>query len=255
MGNKVLMVSGSDEHGTPITVAAESQGISPQQVVDEFHHMNMQALVDLGCSWAPALDVRGPNLEVHCSTGPATPNTNAWCKKISPHWKKAVSSYVKRPNNTTNSIQTAPDASYRTGTWRAHVACGADGARGDQCDACGATYEAVELKNPESKLNPKAEVKYERQTTFSTASTSSKKPSSSMQPHNKRYGNPMSKTTPRIGWTWGFSLVPSPRFGMGHSRPLGGEDWASKCVYVWFEAVQGYSTCAYLVSTECQTIT
>ena len=60
MGNKVLMVSGSDEHGTPITVAAETQGISPQQVVDEFHQMNMQALVDLGCSWAPALDVRGP---------------------------------------------------------------------------------------------------------------------------------------------------------------------------------------------------
>ena len=61
MGNKVLMVSGSDEHGTPITVTAETQGISPQHVVDEYHGINLQALLDLGCSWSMNLDPRGPS--------------------------------------------------------------------------------------------------------------------------------------------------------------------------------------------------
>ena len=59
LGNKVLMVSGSDEHGTPITVTAETQGVSPQQVVDEYHAVNLKALLDLGCSWSMNLDPRG----------------------------------------------------------------------------------------------------------------------------------------------------------------------------------------------------
>ena len=36
--------------------------------------------------------------------------------------------------------------------------CGADGARGDQCDECGATYESIELLNPKSKMNPDAKI-------------------------------------------------------------------------------------------------
>ena len=58
-GNKVLMVSGSDEHGTPITVTAETQGVSPQQVVDKYHEINTKALLDLGCVWEPNIDPRG----------------------------------------------------------------------------------------------------------------------------------------------------------------------------------------------------
>ena len=53
------MCSGSDEHGTPITVTAEEKGISPQAVVDEFHHINSKALEDLGCSWTQNIDSRG----------------------------------------------------------------------------------------------------------------------------------------------------------------------------------------------------
>ena len=58
-GNRVLMVSGSDEHGTPITVAAETQGVSPQDIVDKYHTINTKALLDLGCSWEPNIDPRG----------------------------------------------------------------------------------------------------------------------------------------------------------------------------------------------------
>lgn len=57
-GNRVLMVSGSDEHGTPITVTAEMEGINPQEVVNRFHAVNSQALIDLGCVWEPNVDPR-----------------------------------------------------------------------------------------------------------------------------------------------------------------------------------------------------
>ena len=58
-GRRVLMCSGSDEHGTPITVSAEEQGVAPQVVVDEFHEINSRALAGLGCSWDNHVDSRG----------------------------------------------------------------------------------------------------------------------------------------------------------------------------------------------------
>ena len=63
-GNRVLMVSGSDEHGTPITVSAETEGVNPQDIVDRYHAINKQALIDLGCSWERNVDTRGIEFEV-----------------------------------------------------------------------------------------------------------------------------------------------------------------------------------------------
>ena len=59
-GRRVLMCSGSDEHGTPITITAEEMGVSPQEVVDKYHEINKKALADLGCSWVDPIDPRGP---------------------------------------------------------------------------------------------------------------------------------------------------------------------------------------------------
>ena len=55
-GRRVLMCSGSDEHGTPITITADEMGVSPQEVVDKYHRINTQALADLGCSWVNTVD-------------------------------------------------------------------------------------------------------------------------------------------------------------------------------------------------------
>ena len=54
------MCSGSDEHGTPITLTAEEEGAHPQEIVDHFHQINKKALIDMGCSWAMDVDPRGP---------------------------------------------------------------------------------------------------------------------------------------------------------------------------------------------------
>ena len=107
MGNRVLMVSGSDEHGTPITVTAETQGITPQAVVDQYHEMNLKALLDLGCSWSNHLDPGAPNTVVRCLIGQAIQSTNAWCKKIFERWKPADSLNAKQQSNITRSMRTA----------------------------------------------------------------------------------------------------------------------------------------------------
>ena len=50
-GNDVLMVSGSDTHGTPITVRAEEEGITPREVVDHYHPRNVEMMRRLGISF------------------------------------------------------------------------------------------------------------------------------------------------------------------------------------------------------------
>ena len=45
-GNEVLMVSGSDEHGTPVTVTAEAEGVTPAVIAERYHRQNAQAIKD-----------------------------------------------------------------------------------------------------------------------------------------------------------------------------------------------------------------
>ena len=50
-GNKVLMVSGSDMHGTPITVTAQQEGKTPEQVAMEYHKLNSDSIERMGISF------------------------------------------------------------------------------------------------------------------------------------------------------------------------------------------------------------
>ena len=81
-GNRVLMVSGSDEHGTPITVSAEQNGISPQDVVDKYHAINSKALLDLGRSWEQMLIHAAFNTAVHCLIVHPMHAISRWFRKI-----------------------------------------------------------------------------------------------------------------------------------------------------------------------------
>ena len=51
IGNDVLMVSGSDVHGTPITVRADAEGVTPQDIVDKYHNEFLSQWESLGISW------------------------------------------------------------------------------------------------------------------------------------------------------------------------------------------------------------
>ena len=250
LGNRVLMVSGSDEHGTPITVTAETQGITPQAVVDQYHAMNMKALLDLGCSWSTHLDPRGPEYGGALFNRTSDPEhkqmvqTNFQALERGGFFeRKTTEQYYEVLED--GSGRFLPDR-YVEGTC---PACGQDGARGDQCDACGATYEAVELKNPVSKMNPTATVEiretdhlFYRLDLFQNA----------LQEHADLQQHAWKSNVKAMTKQW-LDMGLRPRavtrdLEWGIPVPIKGDSWEGKCIYVWFEAVQGYSTCARIWS-------
>ena len=250
LGNRVLMVSGSDEHGTPITVSAEQEGIEPQDVVDRFHKINSKALLDLGCTWMPNIDSRG--VEYGGSLFNRTTDTEHK-QRVQSNFKdlydagffemRTMEQYYEL--NPSGGGRFLPDR-YIEGTC---PNCDADGARGDQCDSCGATYESSELKNPISKMNPTFEVEirdtehlFYRLDLFQEALQNHAEKRQSVWKPNVRA---MTKQWLDMGLrpravtrdlTWGIDV------------PIDGQDWIGKCIYVWFEAVQGYLTCSQIWS-------
>ena len=250
MGNRVLMVSGSDEHGTPITVTAESQGVSPQAIVDKYHDINMKALLDLGCSWSNSIDARGSEF------GGALFNRTSdeqHKRMVQENFNALEAGGFFERKTTEQYYEVHADGSgrflpdrYVEGTC---PACGEAGARGDQCDACGATYEAVELKNPVSKMNPDASVEIrETDHLFYRLDLFQK----ALETHAQQQQSVWKANVKAMTKQW-LDMGLRPRavtrdLSWGIPVPLDGGEWDGKCIYVWFEAVQGYSTCARIWS-------
>ena len=247
-GNRVLMVSGSDEHGTPITVTAEQDGIEPQEVVDQFHSINAQALLDLGCTWLPNVDPRG--VEYGGSLFNRTSDYRHK-KKVQDNFKQLYDAGFFERRTMQQYYEVHPDGGgrflpdrYIEGTC---PSCGADGARGDQCDSCGATYESSELKNPISKMNPELDVEirdtehlFYRLDLFQNA----------LEQHAKNNHSVWKPNVRAMTKQW-LDMGLRPRavtrdLEWGIEVPLEGTDWDGKCIYVWFEAVQGYLTCSQI---------
>lgn len=248
-GNRVLMVSGSDEHGTPITVTAETLGITPQEVVDKYHEINTKALLDLGCSWEPNIDPRG--VEFGGSLFNRTSDPEHY-KIVSENFlslleaglfeRKVMQQYYEIKVDGGRFL---PDR-YVEGEC---PTCGYDEARGDQCDECGVTYEAHELKNPKSKMNPDAKIEirdtehlFYRLDLFQEA----------LEEHALQRQSVWKPNVRAMTKQW-LDMGLRPRavtrdLDWGIPLPMEGDDWNGKCIYVWFEAVQGYYSCAKLWS-------
>ena len=239
------MVSGSDEHGTPITVTAETIGVSPQDVVDKYHGINTKASLDLGCIWEPNVDPRGPEYGGALFNRTSDPLHK---KFVQENFKSLLSAGLFEQKTMQQYYEIRDDGGrflpdrYVEGEC---PNCGEDGARGDQCDECGTTYEADELQNPRSKMNPNAEIEirdtehfFYRLDLFQNV----------LEQHaNER--NPNWKANVRAMTKQWLDMGLRPRavtrdLEWGISLPLDGDEWEGKCVYVWFEAVQGYYSCA-----------
>ncbi|MSP22895.1 MAG: methionine--tRNA ligase [Dehalococcoidia bacterium] len=137
-GNRVLMVSGSDAHGTPVTVRAEAEGITPEDVFQRFH-----------ASFLETFDGMGISFDLFTSTD--TPNHIAVTQEM--FLKLRELDFIYEGEQTLlfdpKAGRFLPDR-YVEGTC---PFCGDPGARGDQCDNCGRTMDALELKNPRSRFS------------------------------------------------------------------------------------------------------
>ena len=137
-GNDVLMVSGTDEHGTPILVEADAEGVGPQEIADRYNRVIAKDLCNLGLSY---------DLFTRTTTG----NHEHVVQEL---FKQCLENgYIYEGTQkvaiSPSTGRTLPDR-YIEGTC---PICGADGARGDQCDNCGNELDPDELLNPVSKIN------------------------------------------------------------------------------------------------------
>ena len=137
-GADVLMVSGTDEHGTPLLVQADKEGVSVRELADRYNRQIVQDLAGLGLSY-------------DLFTRTTTRNHYAVVQEL---FRGLYDNGYMIKETTQGAIspstgRTLPDR-YIEGTC---PICGADGARGDQCDNCGNQLDPVDLINPVSKIN------------------------------------------------------------------------------------------------------
>ncbi len=226
-GHDVLMVSGTDEHGTPILVQAEKEQLAPKSLADRYNRVIVEDLHGLGLAY---------DLFTRTTTG----NHYAVAQEL---FAVCHRNGYMIEQTTTGAIspstgRTLPDR-YIEGTC---PICGYDGARGDQCDNCGNQLEAHELKNPRSRINGETPVFAQTQHFFldlpALAETlgswlQTRKESGAWRPNVIKFSlNLLDDVRPRAmtrDIDWG---IPVPLDGWSNNP--------NKRLYVWFDAVIGY---------------
>ena len=223
-GHPVLMVSGTDEHGTPIQVQADKEGVSERELADRYNRVIVEDLHGLGLSY-----------DLFTRT-----TTRNHYRVVQELFKQLVKNGYVFTEQTMGAIspstgRTLPDR-YIEGTC---PICGFDGARGDQCDNCGNQLDPIDLKNPKSRINGETPKFVETEhfmldlPAFTEALSRWLSTRTDWRPNVLRFStNLVDELQPRAisrDLDWG---VPIPIEGW--------EDRNDKRLYVWFDAVIGY---------------
>ncbi len=224
-GNRVLMVSGTDEHGTPIQVQADAEGVSARALADRYNRVIVDDLAGLGMTY-------------DLFTRTTTLNHRAVTQEI---FIRLLENGYIFPKTTLGAIspstgRTLPDR-YIEGTC---PICGYPNARGDQCDNCGNQLDPADLINPRSKINGETPVFTESEQYFLDLPAFAEVLGGWLQakaghwrPNVLKFSlNLLDDLQPRAitrDLDWGVP-VPLPDW---RDRP-------DKRIYVWFNAVIGY---------------
>ncbi|HET7529994.1 MAG TPA: methionine--tRNA ligase [Mycobacteriales bacterium] len=223
-GNRVLMVSGTDEHGTPILVQADREGVGPRELADRYNRVIAEDLRNLGLAY-------------DLFTRTTTRNHYAVTQELfrGLHHNGYV---IERPTLSAVSPSTGrtlPDR-YIEGTC---PICGYDGARGDQCDNCGNQLDPEQLVNPRSRINGETPSFIETEhffldlPAFADALGSWLQSRTDWRPNVLKFSlNLVEELKPRAisrDLDWGVP-IPLPQW----------QDRNDKRLYVWFDAVIGY---------------
>ena len=238
-GNDVLMVSGSDGHGTPISVEADARGVSARSLFEHYHHRFLETQRQIGISY---------DLFTHTDT--------------ENHHRIAQDFFLRLLENgclykekqrllySESEQRFLPDR-YVEGEC---YFCGYEGARGDQCDECGNLLDATRLGNPRSKNSPEDQlVIRETEHYFLDLSRVSGRLLEYLREHEGHWrANVVQFTRNMIeqGVEQGLRGRAFTRdLDWGIRVPLPG--WEEKRIYVWFEALMGYFTASVEWARNC----
>ena len=227
-GNRVLMVSGSDSHGTPIMVRADQENSTPEEVYQKYHAKFLDLFQKTGLSY-----------DLYTSTH--TENHFRVSQTMFSALKEKGYLYTETQSQwySTSQERFLPDR-YVEGTC---YICGFENARGDQCDQCGNLLEANGLLNPRSKMDGSTPELRDTEhfyldlgklqpqiVEFLKEREDYWRPNVLRQSLGQILANDLHGRAITRDLTWG---VPVPV-----------EGWDDKRLYVWFEAVIGYLSAA-----------
>jgi len=221
-GRDVLMVSGSDEHGTPITITAKNKKTTPQAIVDRYNKEHTDNMKQFGISFDLFTRTTTKNHESVVQDLFSTLYDKKYIVKqsVEAHYCKNCDRYL-------------PDR-YIEGVC---PYCGCEGARGDQCDSCGKLLDASELKKVQCKLCGGTPVLQTTEHLFFTLSKFESKLLKWIE-HKKHWKANVQKFT--HNWLKGGlkDRAVTRDLTWGVKVPISGFD--EKRIYVWFDAVTGY---------------
>ncbi|MBB6002386.1 methionine--tRNA ligase [Arcicella rosea] len=221
-GQDVKFISGTDEHGVPITIKAKKEGVTPQEVVDKYYTIIKDSFEEFGISF-----------DIYSRT------SNKVHHDMSQDIFKNIYDKGQFIEETTEQYydekaQTFLADRYIIGTC---PKCGNEAAYGDQCERCGSTLSPTELINPRSALSGEKPVMKETKNWYL--------PLDKMQPALEKYveSHPEWKTNVmgQVKSWLNDGLKPRAMtrdLDWGIKVPL--PDTEGKVMYVWFDAPIGY---------------
>jgi methionyl-tRNA synthetase len=224
-GEDIIFICGSDEHGVPITITAEQEGVSPKVIIDRYHEMNRKAFEDFGISFD---NYSRTSLPLHHNT--AQEFFLKYYQNNILKQKKEMQYYDEKAK------MFLPDR-YLVGTC---PQCKSEDARGDQCENCGSYLNPTDLINPKSRVTGETPVLKETIHWYFP-----------LGDYQKRLEKYITEKDAQEGWkenvlnycrSWfkeGLQDRAVTRdLDWGVKVPI--EGFENKVLYVWFEAVLGY---------------
>ncbi|MFC1945233.1 methionine--tRNA ligase [Chloroflexota bacterium] len=221
-GNRVLMVSGSDQHGTPITIQGDKEGKSPREIAERYHGEFCRSWADFGISF-----------DLFTSTN--TENHIRVAQEIFRGLLEKGHIYkgsVLQPH-CPQCRRSLPDR-YVEGTC---PSCQSEDARGDQCNACGKPMNAAELLDPHCNVCGTSPEFNESEHFFLKLSGLAGQISPWVARQKHWRPNVMNLTLRYLKEGLKDRAI-TRDISWGVPLPLDG--YEGKCLYVWFEAVIGY---------------
>ena len=216
------MVSGSDQHGTPITVKAEKEGVTPKEIAERYHEINKKAIEDMGIEFSLFTKTHTENHAKIVSEIFLTLLDKGYL------FKKSTPQYY-----CPHCMKFLPDR-YVEGKC---PTCGNERARGDQCESCGSSFEGGGLEDAKCVHCSTAPEMRETEHFFLKLSAF-QKPLTEWLAGKEEWKNSVQLFTKN--WLAEGLHDRAITRDMSWGIPVPLENWEGKSIYVWFEAVIGY---------------
>ncbi len=227
-GNDVIMVSGTDSHGTPVTLRADAEGRPVEEVYKSFHHSFIELFQQLGLTYDLFTTTHTQNhFKVSQSIFLALLQNGFLYTETRPQWYSPL------------TRRFLPDR-YVEGTC---YICGDTNARSDQCDKCGNVLEQEKLLNPRSKVDGSTPELRDTQHYYLDLSKLEPEVARFLRERQHYWRETVIRQSLGQIESEGLRSRPITR-DLDWGIPVPVEGWDGKCLYVWFEAVIGYLSAA-----------